>query len=314
MPKIPRYFHFVFGLKPQREPFHLVYFLCLESCFQVNKPDRVILYYHHMPHGEWWEKIRGRLELVKVPLNAHIDESRYRDKQIASFQYAHHTDFIRLEKLYDCGGVYADIDTLFIHPIPDHLYEHSCVLGREDAVPNLASGEMEESLCNALIMAEPGASFVKRWLLAAPAAFDGSWSPHSCQLANQLSLQYPGEIHIEVARSFYPYMWTESGLRELLLERHSRWEGAYSVHLWSHLSPVGFLFIQRRAVDRAFYSSGGQHIFFGGETISSFTSPSCSWSTNNSLDRRLVPRVLESTIRIQSARKKETWHPLIRSW
>ena len=46
---IPNIFHFVFGLKEQTEPFHLMYYLCLASCIEVNTPDKVCFHYHHEP-------------------------------------------------------------------------------------------------------------------------------------------------------------------------------------------------------------------------------------------------------------------------
>ena len=34
---IPNVYHFVFGLRPQTEPFHLMFYLCLASCLAVNR-------------------------------------------------------------------------------------------------------------------------------------------------------------------------------------------------------------------------------------------------------------------------------------
>src|SRR5262245_1997343 len=55
MSRIPRLFHFVFGLREQREPFHLVFYLCLASCRAVARPERMYFYYHHEPWGRYWE-------------------------------------------------------------------------------------------------------------------------------------------------------------------------------------------------------------------------------------------------------------------
>ena len=73
----PRTFHFVFGMKPQTEPFHLAYYLCLASCLEVNRPDRVILYYHFEPYGRYWELIREFEVLTGVPvlLNTSFNEN-----------------------------------------------------------------------------------------------------------------------------------------------------------------------------------------------------------------------------------------------
>ena len=236
MPRIPRHYHFIFGLRPQTEPFHLVHYLCLESCLRVNRPDRVTLHLHHEPHGPWWDLIKDRVERAHVPLNTTVANQRYDDPLIGKkLRYAHHSDFIRLEKLIEHGGVYADIDTLFVRPPPDAFFEKSCVLGREAPVRDPRTGVEENSLCNAMIFAEPGAPFLRRWLEEMPGALNGSWSNHSCQLAERLRERHPGLLHVEPPDTFYPFMWTPESLRALLEENRPSPASAISVHLWAHL-------------------------------------------------------------------------------
>ncbi len=236
MARIPRHYHFIFGLRPQTEPFHLVHYLCLESCLRINRPERITLYLHHEPYGHYWDLIKNRIERVHVSPNDVVTRQRYEEVIIGKeLRYAHHADFIRLEKLLEHGGVYADLDTLFLKPPPDELFEESCVIGRESPVPNRRTGLHEASLCNAVIFAEPGAPFVRRWLEEMPGALNGSWSNHSCQLPERLRERHPDQLRVEPSGAFYPYMWTPEGLRKLLEECHTDWAGAYSVHLWAHL-------------------------------------------------------------------------------
>jgi len=233
---IPRIFHFVFGLRPQREPFHLAYYLCLASCIQLNRPDRVYFHYHHEPYGRYWDLIKEKLTLEKVEPVEFISRFDYEDKFIQKhLTYAHHADFIRLEKLLEHGGVYADIDTLFLHPYPDSLFDNPCVLGREDPIRCQQTGALKDSLCNALIMAEPDSEFCCRWLDGMKDAFDGSWSNHSTVLPQQISEAHPETIHIEPPRSFYGFMWTSEDLRRLFEECETDLQNMYSIHLWSHL-------------------------------------------------------------------------------
>ncbi|CAM3037653.1 glycosyltransferase [Rariglobus hedericola] len=236
MSRIPRHFHFIFGLRKQTEPFHIAHYLCLESCLRVNRPDRLTLYYHYEPYGPYWKLIKNKIELVRVPLNDQVAGKNYDCALIGQqLRYAHHADFIRLEKLLQHGGVYADMDTLFLRPMPDAFFEKPFVLGRENPVINQQTGAMETSLCNALMLAEPGSAFARIWLEQMPAAFDGSWSNHSCQLADRLHAQHPSLAHVEPSQSFYPFMWTVEDLKGLLEECRPDWRGAYSVHLWAHL-------------------------------------------------------------------------------
>ncbi|HKK15867.1 MAG TPA: glycosyltransferase [Gammaproteobacteria bacterium] len=234
--KIPRHFHFVFGMRPQEEPFHLVYYLCLESCLQVNRPERISVYYHYEPYGPWWNRIRDRIDTVHVPLNELVTNMEYSNRHIGrKLRYAHHADFVRVEKLLEHGGVYADMDTLFLRPLAKDLFNHSFVLGREKRVTDPRTGESWESLCNAFIMSEPGAEFARIWLERMHDVFNGNWSDHSCKLAQILSEECPQHIHVEAPSSFYPYMWTREDLCSLFEECHENWNGAYSVHLWNHL-------------------------------------------------------------------------------
>lgn len=233
--RIPNQFHFVFGLKKQTEPMHLMHYLCLESCWRICRPERIFFHYCYEPWGRFWDLIRDRLTPVRVPLDSFVSAYHYPRTGISRYAYAHHSDFIRLEKLLEHGGVYADIDTLFVNPIHAALFDKACVLGREDEVEDEHTGERHKSLCNAFIMSEPGSEFCRLWLAQMKSAFDGSWSNHSTLLPQRLSEQHPERLHIEPARTFYPHMWTRAGIATLFDGCDPDFSGVVSMHLWSHL-------------------------------------------------------------------------------
>jgi hypothetical protein len=232
---IPNRFHFVFGLKKQTEPFHLAHYLCLESCWQVNQPDALYFYYHYQPYGPYWDLIKEKIIPIKVYPVSFVTKYQYKDRYIKRYRYAHESDFIRLEKLIEHGGIYADIDTIFVNKIPAPLFNQPFVLGREDDIFDQSRQQYRPSLCNAFIMAQRDAPFAHKWLAQSEAAFDGSWSNHSTLLPYQLSQQYPDLLHIEPSRTFYKHMWTQEGLYTLLRGCDPDLEGVVSIHLWSHL-------------------------------------------------------------------------------
>lgn len=232
---IPNRFHFVFGLKPQSHPFHLIHYLCLASCLGVNAPEAVYLYYHYEPHGRYWDLIRDRLIPIQIPSVTFIDRFRYTDGSVARYRYAHAADFVRLEKLLGHGGIYADMDTLFVNPIPRALYDKSFVIGREDHVYDTHTRQWRPSLCNAFLMAERNAPFGTLWLNQFQSAFDGTWSNHSTLLPHTLAEQHPDLVHIEPPRTFYKHMWTRAGLHTLLEGLDLDNAGVVSFHLWAHL-------------------------------------------------------------------------------
>ena len=233
MSAIPRIFHFVYGLKPQTRPFHLVHYLCLESCLRVNRPDRLLFHFHHQPWGEYWDLIRNRITPVRIRRpRLHL---RYTDPRIEFYRYAHESDFVRLDVLLEHGGVYADTDTLFVNPVPTRLFEQPFVLGREADVQCQSTGEVRSSVCNAFIMSEPHSEFGRLWRDAMASAFDGSWSRHSTFLPCDLATAHPELVHLEPSRTFYPYMWTREDLRRLLEGCEQVGPDVASIHLWAHL-------------------------------------------------------------------------------
>ncbi len=228
MVMIPDIFHFVYGFKPQTEPFPLIHFLAIQSCLEVNSPQQVILHCAERPWGNWWERLEGRVVLADAVRSAEVDAHRYDHRVPEDYRYAHHSDFVRLDALIRTGGIYADIDTVFVRPFPDSLRRHAFVAGRESDL----GGKM--SVCNAVLAAQPGAPFALRWRAAMPTALDG-WSDHSTLLPARLAAQHPDEIHIEPMETFYPFDHNAFGLLQLLMGDVPLPASTVSIHLWEHL-------------------------------------------------------------------------------
>ena len=232
---IPRHYHFIFGLRPQTSSFHIVHYLCLRSCLEVNQPDAVVFHYKHEPWGPLWDEIKPKLRLRQwkgdIPDLAYSSGGNERE---AEFRYAHEADFIRLEILEREGGVYADMDSIFVRPMPNRMFEYRCVMGHE-AVDRNAEQNAQGSLCNALIMAEAGSEFLGAWRTKMTEWFDGSWSRHSTFLPYKLSRQFPEWIDVEPKDSFFHLDWTREGIRQLFEADEELPPTVYSLHLWAHL-------------------------------------------------------------------------------
>lgn len=230
MTTIPDIFHFVFGLREQTEPFHLMHYLCLASCREVNRPAQIHFHYQHEPWGEWWERIRPFLVLRPIEPESFVQDYAYASQLMARYRYAHLADFARLRILCAEGGFYADMDTLFLKPIPEDWRQSRFILGRERP-PAGADG----SLCNAWIASAPNAPFGLAWLEGMQSAFDGTWSNHSTLLPFRLSRSMPAEIDVKPSAAFYALDWTRRGLADLLMRDVDLPPEALSLHLWSHM-------------------------------------------------------------------------------
>lgn len=231
---IPRVVHFVFGLRPQREPFHLLHYLAIESCRQVVQPDEIRLHLHELPYGVYWDLARPLVTLDRIEPVPGLGPG---SPEVAPYRYAHHADVIRLDVLARDGGMYADIDTMFVAPVAESCWEASAVIGEEAPVQHPDAPAPERSLSNALLMAEPAAPFITAWRTQILGAMDGSWSAHSCRLATRLADARPDEVRVEPMSRFSPFAHTPDDI-QALLERPLEpgvLDGSASVHLMAHL-------------------------------------------------------------------------------
>jgi hypothetical protein len=258
--RIPRIAHFVFGFRPQDEPFHLVHYLAIESCRSVLAPDEIHVHFHELPYGFYWDLVRPLVTLHRVPAVAAVTQFPYDDPVVAHYSYAHQADFVRLDVLAEHGGLYADIDTVFIAAPPRDFWHESSVIGREHDVFDARIGRSRPSLSNALVMAEPGAPFVQRWRERIADELDGSWSAHSCFLADDLARAHPADVHVAPERTFHAFPPTPDGLRRLLVDREDDLSGIASVHLAAHLwweeDRRDFSEMHARLVDEAWVRRG----------------------------------------------------------
>ena len=88
--------------------------------------------------------------------------------------------------LLEHGGIYLDIDTFIIHPFTSaSLMQYDTVMALE-ANPltffrrPMSDDEMDpKGLCNAVIIARPGAEFLRRWLMTYENFNELYWAEHS---------------------------------------------------------------------------------------------------------------------------------------
>jgi hypothetical protein len=219
--RVPNRFHFVFGLRPDfgGRPFGLVHYLAVRSAALVNRPERMQIWFAHEPSGEWWDRA---VELAEpCPLGSDFAEHA----GVPRDHYAHRADLARLHVLREHGGVYLDLDTICVRPFGD-LRQHRCVMGWEDLD--------RRHLCNAVILAEPGAEFVERQLAAQASFRPGMWGEVSIVEAGRLAHASPGLVHAVEREAFHHPSWDDGGFRLMHGDEGAEFPAAYCHHLWEH--------------------------------------------------------------------------------
>lgn len=222
---IPRLLHFCFGLKPDfgDKPWSLVHYACVRSAVERIAPDHAYFHYQYEPKGPWWELTRPYLTLRKTE----APEEVFGQKVI---HVAHRADVLRMQVLLAEGGIYLDCD-VFVHRSFDDLLSNSVVLGRE------GQGDGETGLCNAVILAEPNAPFLRRWYEEyrhfRSTGHDEFWNEHSVKVPKRLMQEHPQEVTVLPHNAFF-WPLGRPGDIELLFGPASGRDvrGLYANHLW----------------------------------------------------------------------------------
>lgn len=235
---VPNIIHMLFGFTPDfgGKPFSFIHYLCVKSAAEVHRPEAILMHVKHEPEGPWWDAARRYIEVVHVEPPLTIGG---RDLCSVSQQ----ADVVRLELLIADGGIYLDADVLSVKGF-DPLRSNQTVLGRQ--AERLEDGTLVNAgLCNAVILASPGSTFLQRWLDGfnpttsiwsgfRSKGHDDYWDEYSVQYPAMLAERFPSEIHIEPMKSFFLPSYDDSSLELMFGEDHDvdQFEGAYCHHLW----------------------------------------------------------------------------------
>ncbi|KAJ9112805.1 hypothetical protein QFC20_002133 [Naganishia adeliensis] len=186
-PEIPNIVHYVYGLKPPSGPdargpeFPYFAYIGMRSAMTVLKPEKIMFHCRYEPTGYWWDQVlnwegwidekddgkrKGLVEVVPAREVEYVGAGKRPVKH-----YAHKADIIRLEVLQQYGGIYLDIDTIILKSFRDaSLMMQDTVLAMEAKHLSITHGRESDhemtpkGLCNAIIVARPQSTFVKRWL------------------------------------------------------------------------------------------------------------------------------------------------------
>jgi len=224
MSRIPKILHYTFGMARDfgGKPWSLIHHVCLKSAVERIRPDRVYFHCQFEPTGPWWEQSRDLVTLSMIEAPREIFGRPLT-------HVAHQSDVVRLQKLIAHGGIYLDADVL-VQKSFDDLLDNSTVLGEE--------GEgAEHGMANAVILAEPNAPFLRRWL-AEYKSFrskgrDEYWNEHSVQLPVRLAREHADEITILPPKAFYWPLWTPEHIDWIFRSDNPiPLNGVYANHLW----------------------------------------------------------------------------------
>jgi hypothetical protein len=222
---IPNRIHFCFGFSNPPTEFLFAHYLAVKSASLVNEPEEITLSYCHAPGGVWWERVQAYVRPVRIEPPTQIFGRPLK-------HFAHQSDVFRLRKLISEGGIYLDIDTLCLRPFLP-LLSHEVVMARQT--------EGSYGLCNAVMLAQPGAPFLRAWLREfhwfRSQGRDRFWDEHAVRVPLQLlqRVELRERVYVLPYKAFF-YPDCHQTDRLFVSEDVSPWANSYCVHLWETLS------------------------------------------------------------------------------
>ena len=183
--EIPKIIHLLYFGETEFYNFH---HRCVHAMIQYMRDYEIRIYNAKEPVGnKYWDDIKRQ---ARVSIHK-IDPPVYYDGfELKHFQYK--ADVVRLELLYEHGGVYLDLDMLIARPFHDVFSSgHSFYISEE-----CKNGGGGGALINAFLAAKPKNEFIKLWLDSFKSGLRlGIWAHHIRDSNRQLIDNHPHYIH-----------------------------------------------------------------------------------------------------------------------
>lgn len=215
---IPKIVHLIYI---NQRPLKSFNYKCINSVLR-NMPDYQVWIHNDIePVTEEWTQLKQNCNVVIKKIE--------RVKEFDGFVVSHvqyEADIIRMNLLYEYGGIYLDTDIYMVKNVNDLLDGHGFYIARET----------EDNLINCAIISEPKNEFIKIWLKHFATGFRiGVWGWHIRDLPKIILDKYPHylnkyNIRILDYENFCPVHWTQGHM--LNDPNFKVTEKMYGVHLF----------------------------------------------------------------------------------
>nr|XP_039253719.1 uncharacterized protein LOC120330833 [Styela clava] len=214
--RIPNIVHYVWFGKLELK---LHQYLSLRSAASIQQPQKLYLHMdlENSPTGQYWERLKSEVPCLEI--QRHKPSEFIYGHRLAHVE--HQSDILRMQVLYDVGGIYLDINAYFVNPM-DNLMNNSFVIGKEK----------KGCYGNSVMLSEPGSPFLKLWFENYHNFKPWEWNEHSTHLPVRLHEENPQvEIYVDEYSMMRPNY--KDGM-EWMLTRNWDLSDNYCVHLYEN--------------------------------------------------------------------------------
>ena len=187
--------HFVYPVWPETRPLSYLNYIAVVAAKSIQKPDHIYFWVNKVPdNGGWWDAIKPHVHLM---FSTHLNAPSENSKQIAKYpQYA--SDIVRLDIMYQYGGIYLDTDMILLKPLDEFLYDDITLCYEAFA------GE-PQSICNALLVGNPKSVFIHLWKSILPMYLNGKWAEGGVRLPFIISESHAHLVNVKPPSYFCPF-------------------------------------------------------------------------------------------------------------
>lgn len=223
MSVIPNDLHFSYFQGANGFAWRDIHTACLLSAKAHTKFEKIIVHYDADGEGPWWQLARtipGITWRRVAPLKMQVNGYPVSDTRLPC-------DLYRLRTLFNEGGVYADLDFIFLGDF-SHLLTTTAFIGTQClAKKKLACGLMGSTIAS---------DFIRQYRAAYK-----KWEPRHEKTFWDYANTVPWEIsratpcHVLSMDTFYPWRWSNKTF--LQGETPRGLKSAIACHLWESIQP-----------------------------------------------------------------------------
>ena len=198
---IPKLIHLIYFKGIDFMNFH---YQCVKSMIN-NMPNHTIIIYNDVEpeNNHYWDDIK---QYDNVKIEKMNPQDSYDGYPLKYIQYK--ADVVRLEVLYEHGGIYLDLDMLIIKNFEDRINT-----GKDFYISE--ENEKGGGLINSFLACKPNNGFIKKWLESFKTGLRmDNWAYHIRESNKQLlnkNKHYFIKYKIDILESkyFFPFKWSE---------------------------------------------------------------------------------------------------------
>ena len=188
----PNIVHYTWPFWKGKMDMHYTFYLSILSALYVAHIDTVFIH-GVKPTGPYWDKIKNDTRVIVIP---RATWTSVYGQSVSVLQ--HVSDVWRLDVLIRHGGVYCDVDAIFVQPIPVRLRAYDAVLALDWVGPGFRKGDVHPNLIqNGVMLVKPGAPFWLEYQKTMRIFKDNWWVWNSCALPYKVIERHPSYVHLD---------------------------------------------------------------------------------------------------------------------